>query len=127
MNRLKALRKKHNLTTEQLAEKTGIVRTTITAIEKGRRQLNANHARALADYFGVTTDYLLGRDIKNTADALLDQLEEITDKYFDSVINTRDLKSINIYLILQKIQEMTLKEIEEVLDYIRLVEKRRSK
>lgn len=54
MNRLKALRKKHNLTTEQLAEKTGIVRTTITAIEKGRRQLNANHARALADYFGVT-------------------------------------------------------------------------
>lgn len=127
MNRLKALRKKHNLTTEQLAEKTGIVRTTITAIEKGRRQLNANHARALADYFGVTTDYLLGCDIKNTADALLDQLEEITDKYFDSVINTRDLKSINIYLILQKIQEMTLKEIEDVLDYIRLVEKRRSK
>ena len=61
MNCLKDLRKTRNVTQVKVANYLGITRGAYTNIENGRRQLDPTSICKLADYFGVTTDYLLGR------------------------------------------------------------------
>ncbi|MDE6604727.1 MAG: helix-turn-helix domain-containing protein [Clostridia bacterium] len=58
--RLKELRKQKNLSQDQLALKTGLTQTSINHWEKGKCIPTADAIVALARYFGVTTDYLLG-------------------------------------------------------------------
>jgi len=60
MNNLKKLRLRKKLTTQELADKTNINRTTITRIENGDTQLNPEYIRIFTDFFGVSADYLLG-------------------------------------------------------------------
>ncbi|MDE7191059.1 MAG: helix-turn-helix domain-containing protein [Clostridia bacterium] len=58
--RLKEMRTSKNLSQDQLAQKTNLTQTSINHWENGKCQPNANAIVALARYFGVTTDYLLG-------------------------------------------------------------------
>lgn len=60
MNNLKKLRLRKKLTTQELADKTNINRTTITRIENGDTQLNPEYIRIFTDFFDVSADYLLG-------------------------------------------------------------------
>ncbi|KRL72376.1 hypothetical protein FC54_GL001108 [Ligilactobacillus saerimneri DSM 16049] len=45
----------------ELAKIIGVTQTTITAWETGKAEPASSAVANLADYFGVTTDYLLGR------------------------------------------------------------------
>ena len=60
--RLIQLREKSELSITELAEKTGIVRATIKAWETGTALPGARHLIILADYYGVSVDYILGRE-----------------------------------------------------------------
>ena len=62
--RLKQLRLENNLTQETLAEKLQIVKSTITKYEKNTREPEFEILIKIADFFGTTTDYLLGRTDK---------------------------------------------------------------
>ncbi|HDN65880.1 MAG TPA: transcriptional regulator [Methanosarcinales archaeon] len=57
-NRLKVFRAMHDLTQENLAEKLGVTRQTINAIEKQRYNPSLELAFKLADFFGVTIEEL---------------------------------------------------------------------
>jgi len=57
-NRLKVFRAMHDLTQEDLAEKLGVTRQTINAIEKQRYNPSLELAFKLADFFGVTIEEL---------------------------------------------------------------------
>ena len=59
--RLKRLRQENNLTQEALAEQLKIVKSTITKYEKNTREPEFEILIKIADYFGTSTDYLLGR------------------------------------------------------------------
>ena len=59
--RLLELRKQHNLSQSQLAEITGLTRSAITMMEKAERAASIEVLDKLADYFGVSLDYLVGR------------------------------------------------------------------
>ena len=61
-NRLKVFRAMHDLTQENLAEKLGVTRQTINAIEKLRYNPSLELAFKLADFFGVTIEELFIRD-----------------------------------------------------------------
>lgn len=50
------------ITQKQLAEDLGVPYQRISYLENGHRDPKAEDLIKLADYFGVTTDYLLGRD-----------------------------------------------------------------
>lgn len=52
--------KLNNISPNKLGEKLNITSGTITGWKKGASP-NADRLNAIADYFGVTTDYLLGR------------------------------------------------------------------
>ncbi len=57
-NRLKVFRAMHDLTQEDLAEKLGVTRQTINAIEKQRYNPSLELAFKLADFFGVAIEEL---------------------------------------------------------------------
>ena len=57
---LKELRKEKKLTHKQLAEKIGYSKAIIGFWESGARQPTAEAIIILANFFNVSTDYLLG-------------------------------------------------------------------
>ena len=65
---LKALRYERHITQQQLADALGLSRSTIGMYEKGEREPDFETSEAIADYFNVRLDDLVGR--KN-ANALL--------------------------------------------------------
>ena len=61
-NRLKELRKKRGLTQQNMADMMGITMRNYQRYEYGMINVPATTLNFFADYFGVTTDYLLGRE-----------------------------------------------------------------
>ena len=62
MNRLKEIRKTRKITQQVLADYLGVGHDTVSKWEIGINSIPEKKLRSLADYFEVTTDYLLGRD-----------------------------------------------------------------
>lgn len=61
MNNIKILRVEKNLSQDELAKQIHVTQTMISQWEKGKKQPGREVAESLADFFGVTLDYLLGR------------------------------------------------------------------
>lgn len=59
-NRLKDLREDHDYTQQQVAEKIGITQRKYSYVETGVQQLTADVLVALARFYKVSVDYLLG-------------------------------------------------------------------
>lgn len=59
--RLKYLRKSNNKTQQDIADILGITRPAYTAYEQGKRNPDYEILEKIADYYNVSTDYLLGR------------------------------------------------------------------
>lgn len=59
--RLKALRKSRNITSQQLADVIGTSRVAISQFENEANAPSIHSLIALADYFDVSLDYLVGR------------------------------------------------------------------
>ena len=64
MLRLREIRKSRNTTMKKLGAELGLAESTISLYESGKRQPDFETVVKLADYFGVSVDYLLGRDVK---------------------------------------------------------------
>lgn len=63
--RLSELRAFHKLTTVALANEIGVSKQAISQFEKAQNYPHCNTLIALADYFNVSLDYLVGRsDVK---------------------------------------------------------------
>jgi len=58
--RLARLRKEHGLNQTQVGEAIGVEKSTISTYESGSRQVSIDILVALAKYYHVTIDYLLG-------------------------------------------------------------------
>ena len=59
--RIRQLRLQHKLNQTQLGEIAGISQFAVSKIEKGERAASIEVLCALADYFDVSLDYLVGR------------------------------------------------------------------
>ena len=59
--RIRALRRKNGMTQEALGKIIGVGQDSISIYEKGKHYPEVRNLMILADYFGVSTDYLLGR------------------------------------------------------------------
>ena len=78
--RLKSLRKEQNLTQQKIAEKLNISRGSYAQWEAQRTQPSSKSLETLANFFDVSTDYLLGNtDIKNQ-----NQFDEDLEKSLDT-------------------------------------------
>ena len=83
MKNLKILREKNNLTQQQMADLFGIQRPTYTRYEKGERQPDFDLLIKIASYFGVTTDYLLGKEDEPTPKK--DSLDDVQFAFYGDV------------------------------------------
>ncbi|HHA7464620.1 transcriptional regulator [Streptococcus pneumoniae] len=61
-NRIRDLRKKARLSQQALADQIGVFRNTISNWETGYSQISLENAKKVAEYFGVTIEYLLESD-----------------------------------------------------------------
>lgn len=68
MNRLREIRKKHNKTQQDIANFLNLTPKAISFYEKGERDIPNATLQKLADFFHVSTDYLLGRDEEQPTD-----------------------------------------------------------
>lgn len=101
-DRLVKLRKEFGLTQEDFAQKIGYTRTAISAWEIGRNEPSNADTVKIADFFGVSTDYLLGKsDIRNP--------EEIKKVPFANA-GGLDTKGLD---------EEDIKELQRQIDYIK--------
>lgn len=68
MLNLKEIRQSKKISQQKLADKIGVSRSTIAMWETGGSQPDNDNLKILADYFQVSTDYLLGNSPKETAE-----------------------------------------------------------
>jgi len=66
--RVRSLRKEAGLSQKELGQSIGLTLQALSDIENGRRTTTFEKLYALADYFNVSTDYLLGRTDRKKAD-----------------------------------------------------------
>ena len=59
--RLRRLRERRRMSRQALGECCGLSRTVISRYERGEREPTASSLEKIADFFGVSVDYLLGR------------------------------------------------------------------
>ena len=98
--RLKELRKEKGIAQHQLAAALGISRSTYTKYESGEIGVTTDMLQALANYYGVSTDYLLER-----TDVLSPNSEAVLSK--------------TEFALNGEIRELTEVEKRDVLAYIR--------
>lgn len=66
MNSLRKLRQSKGLKQSELAELLNVTQGALSGWETGRYDIGNSDLIKIADYFGVTVDYLLGREDKNS-------------------------------------------------------------
>lgn len=85
MNRIKDLRQRNGLTQATLASHLGIAQNTLSYWENGKFEIDNASLCKIADFFHVTTDYLLGRTLEK---------QEYTN---ETVLNAHEEKVILAY------------------------------
>lgn len=61
IKRIRDLREDNDKTQTEIAEHLGISQTMYARYERGANELPIRHLIKLADFYGVSTDYILGR------------------------------------------------------------------
>lgn len=103
MNRIKALRSEKNIKQDVLAKLLGLEIAGISKLETGRVPLKDEYIVKLAEYFNVSTDYLLGKS------------------------NIRNIEDEFKFAYHKEIEGLTEEEIKEALEFYKMVKNRKNK
>ena len=87
--RLKNLIDKNGLDQQKFAEIFNLSKQAVTGYVKNRRTPNDELKKKIADYFGVTVDYLVGRETEEKTIAY-------TDKFYEAIKNIADENGLTI-------------------------------
>lgn len=71
MNRIADLRKQMKMSQNKLGEVLGVAQNTICNWEMGNRQPDNDSLIKMADLFGVSTDFILGRDTDDISEEMV--------------------------------------------------------
>lgn len=85
MNRIRALREDRDLRQIDVAKATGIDQQTLSNYETGKTNPDSFAIIKLAEFFGVTCDYLLGVTERNllNSDEVLKEIDDIKKRLDD--------------------------------------------
>ena len=93
-NKIMELRKKNNFSQEDLAEKVGVTRQTISKWELGETAPDLKQAKVLSQVFKVSLDELVDNDIKN----IIIEKTTNTEKLAGMIINI--LKALGTFFLI---------------------------
>ena len=124
--RLKELRLKKKLKQSELGTEIGISASTIGMYEQGRRFADQSTLIKLAQYFNVTTDYLLGFSETNySVNATIAGLssiredEIITNESINETIKSKQ-KDVLIKKLYSESQKLNNNELEAIINIINI-------
>lgn len=102
-----------------MAERLGVSRGKLANYEQGSRQPDYETLQQLADYFDVTTDYLLGRtSISETTNIATGKEKNLTtDEEFEVFANNPELE--RWYKELPKSEEDDLQALKQMWEIIK--------
>lgn len=104
--KLKELRESRHLTQTGMGARIGVTQQNISRYEKDVSTMPVEMLLETADYFNVTTDYLLGRsEMKRNLEGQVQVNKEI-DEYFDLVEMYWDLDARDREIVLSTITAM---------------------
>lgn len=104
MLRIRELREEQGISLDKLGEIFHIQKSSLSRIETGKQEPKADLINALADYFDVSTDYLLGR----------------TDEKRPNKERFQDVYTIASHMI-GNIEQLSKEGLEELDNYIELL------
>ncbi|MBE2923943.1 helix-turn-helix transcriptional regulator [Anoxybacillus flavithermus] len=117
--RLRILRKNRNLTQKELADRFNVGESTIGMYERDEREPSFEFVKQLADFFNVTTDYLLGRtDDPNPPGS--DNEELGTLARINQLIKEYGIEQMGFFDI-EKWKHLTEDEIREIIQHFEWV------
>lgn len=102
---LKKLREERHLSQKDVADYLGVTRQAIASYELAKREPDYEVLRKLADYFGVSVDYLLGRSKYDSLIGLMDNdLKQwiVKENNLQYVKLAREIKEAGIEVELMK-------------------------
>lgn len=118
-SRIKQLREKRGLIQEMLAAELGITQQMLSKYERDTTLIKVDVLKKIAEYFNVTTDYLLGvSDVKRDIQGQM-KVNETLDEYYDLVEVYKELDQYDqemiwsIMQIVRKTSEMRKNGTEE--------------
>jgi HTH-type transcriptional regulator, competence development regulator len=122
--RLKYLREKFNYSQKKVAEAIGISNVQLSRYESGDRNPDPELIAAFADFYGVTTDYILGRtdDPQGYApETDIDDIKELnTLAKINELIKEYGIEQMGFFDI-EKWKSLSEEEIEEIIKHFEWV------
>lgn len=112
-DRIAYLRKKHNLTQEELAEQLNISRASLSHYETNRREPDYDTLVRLADFFNVSLDYIMARTEEPTV---------LTDQNVKEFLNELELSNeqlLDKFTLTIDGTELTQEEAKRFIAFIR--------
>jgi len=101
------LLQKNGVTAYKVSKETGVTQSTLSDWKRGRSTPKTDNMKKIADYFGVTVDYLMtGEDAK---------------------VTTPEVSRIETLAAHFEGEEITDEEMEEIMNYVKFVKSRRKK
>lgn len=111
--RLKSLRENRGISQKFVAEKIGVNNSTLSGYESGYREPDAITLTKLADFYEVTTDYLLGRS--STASFSYETENFINDIDLGMSVN----EVLENYNVKFKGETLSKDEVEKIMNVVK--------
>lgn len=96
--RLKELRNKRGLTQQQISDRLGLARTTYSGYENGAREPDIDSLKKFSEFFGVTIDYMTGKDVDG-------ELANVKDEFLKIYYKLPEDKRMLIREVAKSMQE----------------------
>ena len=107
--RLRLLRNQAGMSQQELADKIGVSKSSINMYERGEREPGIETLEAIADYFNVDMDYLIGNSAHRNKYAWLKSVKEN--------ISEQTAKSVRIPVLGSVAAGVPIDAIENIVDW----------
>ena len=114
---LKKLRKEHGISQKELAEKLFISQQAVAKWESDKASPNPEMVARIAELFGTTTDYLLGREEKGPESAAVTTEDEELMEYLEELKTRPELRML--FSLSSKATKEDLEDAVRIIEALR--------
>ncbi len=119
MNRIKELREEAKISQAELASMLGVTQQALSNYENGLREPDLDTINKIANYFGVSIDYLLCRTNVRNSDIIEEAIKDDPElERIWNMLNNRD----EVRLMFKKIADLKPEDVKRILKIIEIVE-----
>ncbi|MCL5058769.1 MAG: helix-turn-helix transcriptional regulator [Actinobacteria bacterium] len=119
--RLKDLRKKKNISQEELGNSINLSKSTISLYESGKRQPDYGTLKEIAVFFDCSIDYLLGKtEIQDPPETIIDNALQDDPELMEFWLEMK--KREDLQLLFKQVKPMTPEGVKKVIRVIKAME-----